>query len=81
MPFTSGWTMEPPAEREYAVLPVGEEISRPSAMAVVRGRPFRVMVRWARWGDAPRWSRISLRAWWGGGLVRELSVRGGEFWG
>ena len=39
----------------------------PSAMAVVRGRELRVRVRWVRCGEAPRWRRISLRAWRGNG--------------
>jgi hypothetical protein len=34
---TSGCTIEPPDEREYAVEPVGVETRNPSAMAVVRG--------------------------------------------
>ena len=48
---------------------------RPSATAVVRIRSFslgpRVRRRWVRWGEEPRWRRISLRAWRCGG-VREL---------
>lgn len=29
-PLTEGWTTEPPAEREYAVEPVGEARIKPS---------------------------------------------------
>lgn len=32
----SGWTKDPPAEREYAVDPVGVETHRPSAWTVVK---------------------------------------------
>jgi hypothetical protein len=31
-----GWTSDPPAEREYAVDPVGVDTVRPSACTVVR---------------------------------------------
>ena len=33
---TEGWTIEPPAAREYAVDPVGVEIITPSPWTVVR---------------------------------------------
>ena len=54
--------MDPPAESEYAVLPVGVEIMRPSATASVRTRPEMEIVKWVRCGEAPRWRIISLRA-------------------
>ena len=51
------------------MLPVGVEIIRPSATAVVRTREevavWSVKVRWVRCGEAPRWRISSLRAWRG----------------
>lgn len=41
---------------------------RPSATAVVRGRALRERVRCVRWGEEPRWRRISFRAWRLGGV-------------
>ena len=40
IPGTLGWTSEAPADMEYAVLPVGVEIMRPSPRSVVRKRPL-----------------------------------------
>lgn len=64
--------MEPPADRLYAVLPVGVLMISPSAMAYVRCRDDTEMEMWARCGAAPRWRMISLRAWVGeaGGAMR-----------
>lgn len=69
---TSGWMMEPPADRLYAVLPVGVLMISPSAMAYVRCREDTEMEMWARCGAAPRWRMISLRACVGeaGGVMR-----------
>ncbi len=36
MPGIEGWVSGPPAEREYAVLPVGVLIMQPSAWMMVR---------------------------------------------
>lgn len=54
--------MDPPADRLYAVLPVGVLMISPSAMAYVRCRDETDMEIWARCGAAPRWRIISLRA-------------------
>lgn len=40
MHLTTGWTMEPPAEREYAVEPVGVAKMRPSAVVRVSRLPL-----------------------------------------
>lgn len=57
------------------MLPVGVEMRKPSAMAVVRvrwcgGEPIR-MVMWERWGSAPRCRRTSFSAKMSWGLVVE----------
>ena len=65
--------MLPPALSEYAVDPVGVLIMRPSAEVEVRMRPDMDIVRWVRWGEAPRWRMTSLRAWRVGGVMTSLS--------
>lgn len=40
IPGTLGWTREAPADIEYAVLPVGVEMMRPSPSSVVKKRPL-----------------------------------------
>ena len=79
--------IEPPALREYAVLPVGVDRIRPSEWSVVRcvcfwgspRGPFlrrgeeRERERWVRCGEGERWRVRSLRAWrvWGWGGVSD----------
>ena len=55
--------MLPPAESEYAVLPVGVLMMRPSAEVEVRIRPEMEIVRCVRCGEAPRWRITSFNAW------------------
>lgn len=38
--FTVGWTIEPPADREYAVEPVGVAKINPSAVVLVKKFPL-----------------------------------------
>mmetsp|Transcript_15090 Transcript_15090/g.37077 ORF Transcript_15090/g.37077 Transcript_15090/m.37077 type:complete len:267 (-) Transcript_15090:752-1552(-) len=53
-PETPGWTMDPPAASEYAVLPVGVDTMTPSARTLVIGLPSMLTSRSMRVELAPR---------------------------
>jgi hypothetical protein len=58
---TSGWTTDPPADNEYAVLPVGVAITKPSACTVVKWQLFPKSSSWLKKGDGPLSTTRSFR--------------------
>ena len=59
---SSGWTIDPPAAREYAVEPVGVDRIKPSALILASGAPSIVTSRFKRFSEPPLIT-TSFNAW------------------